>query len=152
MDPCSRRSHAFHCVLFVHLIGCNRVASVQSEPGHQNLLIQPPLGRKRGLRQVNITFPWVDKQAHGWVGGFITGPLFGSYVAPCCPSRKTNLVADLEHGSRRRAAASSPRTNRWVMCVRDCVCLVVKVSGSVCVCGCGWGCVGGGGTDVKRDS
>ncbi|XP_068101284.1 protein unc-80 homolog isoform X9 [Hyperolius riggenbachi] len=28
-----------------------RVASVQSEPGHQNLLIQPPLGRKRGLRQ-----------------------------------------------------------------------------------------------------
>lgn len=29
-----------------------RVASVQSEPGQQNLLIQPPLGRKRGLRQV----------------------------------------------------------------------------------------------------
>ncbi|KAI2663401.1 hypothetical protein H4Q32_011921 [Labeo rohita] len=29
-----------------------RVASVQSEPGQQNLLIQPPLGRKRGLRQL----------------------------------------------------------------------------------------------------
>ncbi|CAH2306124.1 Hypothetical predicted protein [Pelobates cultripes] len=29
----------------------SRVASVQSEPGHQNLLIQQPLGRKRGLRQ-----------------------------------------------------------------------------------------------------
>ncbi|TWW63953.1 Protein unc-80 -like protein [Takifugu flavidus] len=29
----------------------SRVASVQSEPGQQNLLIQPPLGRKRGLRQ-----------------------------------------------------------------------------------------------------
>uniref|UniRef100_A0A3Q2ZNL7 Unc-80 homolog (C. elegans) n=1 Tax=Kryptolebias marmoratus TaxID=37003 RepID=A0A3Q2ZNL7_KRYMA len=28
------------------------VASVQSEPGQQNLLIQPPLGRKRGLRQL----------------------------------------------------------------------------------------------------
>ncbi|XP_068101298.1 protein unc-80 homolog isoform X22 [Hyperolius riggenbachi] len=32
-------------------ISLSRVASVQSEPGHQNLLIQPPLGRKRGLRQ-----------------------------------------------------------------------------------------------------
>nr|XP_054603628.1 protein unc-80 homolog isoform X2 [Nothobranchius furzeri] len=30
----------------------SRVASVQSEPGQQNLLIQPPLGRKRGLRQL----------------------------------------------------------------------------------------------------
>ncbi|XP_075463304.1 protein unc-80 homolog isoform X20 [Ascaphus truei] len=29
----------------------SRVASVQSEPGQQNLLIQQPLGRKRGLRQ-----------------------------------------------------------------------------------------------------
>ncbi len=26
---------------------------MQSEPGQQNLLIQPPLGRKRGLRQVS---------------------------------------------------------------------------------------------------
>ncbi|XP_063789184.1 protein unc-80 homolog isoform X17 [Pseudophryne corroboree] len=32
-------------------VSLSRVASVQSEPGHQNLLIQPPLGRKRGLRQ-----------------------------------------------------------------------------------------------------
>lgn len=31
----------------------DRVASVQSEPGQQNLLIQQPLGRKRGLRQVS---------------------------------------------------------------------------------------------------
>uniref|UniRef100_A0A8D3E268 Unc-80 homolog (C. elegans) n=1 Tax=Scophthalmus maximus TaxID=52904 RepID=A0A8D3E268_SCOMX len=30
----------------------SRVASVQSEPGQQNLLLQPPLGRKRGLRQL----------------------------------------------------------------------------------------------------
>ncbi|XP_008257305.2 protein unc-80 homolog isoform X1 [Oryctolagus cuniculus] len=30
----------------------SRVASVQSEPGQQNLLIQQPLGRKRGLRQL----------------------------------------------------------------------------------------------------
>ncbi|XP_045074431.1 protein unc-80 homolog [Coregonus clupeaformis] len=30
----------------------SRVASVQSEPGQQNLLNQPPLGRKRGLRQL----------------------------------------------------------------------------------------------------
>lgn len=51
----SRRSDAFGCV-FVRLIGCTRVASVQSEPGQQNLLIQPPLGRKRGLRQVSLTF------------------------------------------------------------------------------------------------
>ncbi|XP_041120448.1 protein unc-80 homolog isoform X3 [Polyodon spathula] len=29
----------------------SRVASVQSEPGQQNLLVQPALGRKRGLRQ-----------------------------------------------------------------------------------------------------
>uniref|UniRef100_A0A3P9LJM9 Unc-80 homolog (C. elegans) n=1 Tax=Oryzias latipes TaxID=8090 RepID=A0A3P9LJM9_ORYLA len=28
------------------------VASVQSEPGQQNILLQPPLGRKRGLRQL----------------------------------------------------------------------------------------------------
>ncbi|KAG8432649.1 hypothetical protein GDO86_017045, partial [Hymenochirus boettgeri] len=33
-------------------MGLSRVASVQSEPGHQNLLIQQPLGRKRGLRQL----------------------------------------------------------------------------------------------------
>ncbi|XP_063789188.1 protein unc-80 homolog isoform X21 [Pseudophryne corroboree] len=33
-------------------VSLSRVASVQSEPGHQNLLIQPPLGRKRGLRQL----------------------------------------------------------------------------------------------------
>lgn len=39
----------------VNLIGCTRVASVQSEPGQQNLLIQPPLGRKRGLRQVRTS-------------------------------------------------------------------------------------------------
>ncbi|XP_074154930.1 protein unc-80 homolog isoform X9 [Sminthopsis crassicaudata] len=30
----------------------SRVASIQSEPGQQNLLIQQPLGRKRGLRQL----------------------------------------------------------------------------------------------------
>ncbi|XP_024144693.1 protein unc-80 homolog isoform X2 [Oryzias melastigma] len=30
----------------------SRVASVQSEPGQQNVLLQPPLGRKRGLRQL----------------------------------------------------------------------------------------------------
>ncbi|RVE75230.1 hypothetical protein OJAV_G00014730 [Oryzias javanicus] len=30
----------------------SRVASVQSEPGQQNILLQPPLGRKRGLRQL----------------------------------------------------------------------------------------------------
>ncbi|XP_070297965.1 proline-rich protein 36-like [Salvelinus sp. IW2-2015] len=30
----------------------SRVASVQSEPGQQNLLNQPPLGRNRGLRQL----------------------------------------------------------------------------------------------------
>ncbi|XP_063789189.1 protein unc-80 homolog isoform X22 [Pseudophryne corroboree] len=34
------------------MLPSQRVASVQSEPGHQNLLIQPPLGRKRGLRQL----------------------------------------------------------------------------------------------------
>ncbi|XP_073489623.1 protein unc-80 homolog isoform X7 [Aquarana catesbeiana] len=32
-------------------ISLSRVASVQSEPGHQMLLLQPPLGRKKGLRQ-----------------------------------------------------------------------------------------------------
>uniref|UniRef100_A0A8D0H2X6 Unc-80 homolog, NALCN channel complex subunit n=1 Tax=Sphenodon punctatus TaxID=8508 RepID=A0A8D0H2X6_SPHPU len=34
------------------LLTLNRVASVQSEPGQQNLLLQQPLGRKRGLRQL----------------------------------------------------------------------------------------------------
>lgn len=41
--------------LLAHMLHCGfsyRVASVQSEPGHHNLLLQPPLGRKRGLRQV----------------------------------------------------------------------------------------------------
>ncbi|KAE8580435.1 hypothetical protein XENTR_v10024429 [Xenopus tropicalis] len=33
------------------MLPSQRVASVQSEPGHQNLLVQQPLGRKRGLRQ-----------------------------------------------------------------------------------------------------
>ncbi|XP_072434871.1 protein unc-80 homolog isoform X2 [Chiloscyllium punctatum] len=35
----------------LRILPSNRVASVQSEPGQQNLLIQQPLGRKRGLRQ-----------------------------------------------------------------------------------------------------
>ena len=39
-------------VLGLMLSTSNRVASVQSEPGQQNLLLQLPLGRKRGLRQV----------------------------------------------------------------------------------------------------
>uniref|UniRef100_A0A1A8J8A7 Unc-80 homolog n=1 Tax=Nothobranchius kuhntae TaxID=321403 RepID=A0A1A8J8A7_NOTKU len=34
------------------MLPSQRVASVQSEPGQQNLLIQPPLGRKRGIRQL----------------------------------------------------------------------------------------------------
>eukprot|EP00079_Xenopus_tropicalis_P039180 XP_017952951.1 PREDICTED: protein unc-80 homolog isoform X10 [Xenopus tropicalis] len=34
------------------MLPSQRVASVQSEPGHQNLLVQQPLGRKRGLRQL----------------------------------------------------------------------------------------------------
>uniref|UniRef100_A0A8C9G2R2 Unc-80 homolog, NALCN channel complex subunit n=1 Tax=Pavo cristatus TaxID=9049 RepID=A0A8C9G2R2_PAVCR len=39
-------------VLDLMLSISNRVASVQSEPGQQNLLLQQPLGRKRGLRQL----------------------------------------------------------------------------------------------------
>uniref|UniRef100_A0A8B9PN18 Unc-80 homolog, NALCN channel complex subunit n=1 Tax=Apteryx owenii TaxID=8824 RepID=A0A8B9PN18_APTOW len=39
-------------VLGLMLSTSNRVASVQSEPGQQNLLLQQPLGRKRGLRQL----------------------------------------------------------------------------------------------------
>ncbi|XP_063072865.1 protein unc-80 homolog [Engraulis encrasicolus] len=34
------------------MLPSHRVASVQSEPGQQNVLIHPPLGRKRGLRQL----------------------------------------------------------------------------------------------------
>uniref|UniRef100_W5KQ91 Unc-80 homolog, NALCN channel complex subunit n=1 Tax=Astyanax mexicanus TaxID=7994 RepID=W5KQ91_ASTMX len=44
----------------------SRVASVQSEPGHQNLLLQPPLGRKRGLRQLRrplLSIPRVQDEA-----------------------------------------------------------------------------------------
>lgn len=40
-------------MLDLMLLISNRVASVQSEPGQQNLLLQQPLGRKRGLRQVS---------------------------------------------------------------------------------------------------
>ncbi|XP_053221003.1 protein unc-80 homolog isoform X12 [Podarcis raffonei] len=36
----------------VGMLPSQRVASVQSEPGHHNLLLQQPLGRKRGLRQL----------------------------------------------------------------------------------------------------
>ncbi|XP_075808078.1 protein unc-80 homolog isoform X5 [Microtus pennsylvanicus] len=36
----------------VGMLPSQRVASVQSEPGQQNLLLQQPLGRKRGLRQL----------------------------------------------------------------------------------------------------
>ncbi|XP_078260330.1 protein unc-80 homolog isoform X4 [Rhinoraja longicauda] len=35
----------------IRILPSHRVASVQSEPGHQILLAQQPLGRKRGLRQ-----------------------------------------------------------------------------------------------------
>ncbi|XP_041891385.1 protein unc-80 homolog isoform X2 [Corvus kubaryi] len=36
----------------VGMLPSQRVGSVQSEPGQQNLLLQQPLGRKRGLRQL----------------------------------------------------------------------------------------------------
>lgn len=123
---CSRRSHLVPCVLSVPLIGCTRVASVQSEPGQQNLLIQPPLGRKRGLRQVSVTLltQYLQRQLY-------TDPLFGSCVAPCCPSPKMNHAADRGRGSRRPAGASSPRTSHLVICVHDCECLLVEVSGSL---------------------
>lgn len=62
-------AHVNVCVcVCLFMTDCIRVASVQSEPG-QNLLIQPPLGRKRGLRQV-------------W-----TSPFF---MCPMCPC---NLMA-----------------------------------------------------------
>lgn len=63
---CARECVCVCVCLF--MTDCIRVASVQSEPG-QNLLIQPPLGRKRGLRQV-------------W-----TSPFF---MCPMCPC---NLMA-----------------------------------------------------------
>ncbi|ELK04896.1 Protein unc-80 like protein [Pteropus alecto] len=37
---------------YTNMLVLDRVASVQSEPGQQNLLLQQPLGRKRGLRQL----------------------------------------------------------------------------------------------------
>uniref|UniRef100_A0A3B4DM80 Unc-80 homolog (C. elegans) n=1 Tax=Pygocentrus nattereri TaxID=42514 RepID=A0A3B4DM80_PYGNA len=49
----------------------SRVASVQSEPGHQNLLLQPPLGRKRGLRQLRrplLSIPRVQDESRGRQG------------------------------------------------------------------------------------
>ncbi|XP_028832106.1 protein unc-80 homolog isoform X5 [Denticeps clupeoides] len=49
----------------------SRVASVQSEPGQQNLLIQPPLGRKRGLRQLRrplLSIPKVQTDSRGRSG------------------------------------------------------------------------------------
>lgn len=119
MALCSRRSDLVPCVLSVPVIGCTRVASVQSEPGQQNLLIQPPLGRKRGLRQVSVTLltQYLLTQPH-------TDSLFGSCGAPCCPSQKMSHAADRERGSRQPAGASSPRTNHLVICVRDCECVV----------------------------
>ncbi|XP_049335810.1 protein unc-80 homolog isoform X7 [Astyanax mexicanus] len=48
------------------MLPSHRVASVQSEPGHQNLLLQPPLGRKRGLRQLRrplLSIPRVQDEA-----------------------------------------------------------------------------------------
>lgn len=36
----------------VGMLPSQRVASIQSEPGQQNVLLQQPLGRKRGLRQL----------------------------------------------------------------------------------------------------
>ncbi|XP_030638088.1 protein unc-80 homolog [Chanos chanos] len=49
----------------------SRVASVQSEPGQQNLLIQPPLGRKRGLRQLRrplLSIQRVQDETRGRAG------------------------------------------------------------------------------------
>ncbi|XP_076872130.1 protein unc-80 homolog isoform X4 [Brachyhypopomus gauderio] len=48
----------------------SRVASVQSEPGHHHLL-QPPLGRKRGLRQLRrplLSIPRVQDECRGRQG------------------------------------------------------------------------------------
>ncbi|XP_041056206.1 protein unc-80 homolog [Carcharodon carcharias] len=52
-------------------INLPRVASVQSEPGQQNLLIQQPLGRKRGLRQPRralLSRPKLQTEARGRQG------------------------------------------------------------------------------------
>uniref|UniRef100_A0A4W4GQM1 Unc-80 homolog (C. elegans) n=1 Tax=Electrophorus electricus TaxID=8005 RepID=A0A4W4GQM1_ELEEL len=48
-----------------------RVASVQSEPGHHHLLLQPPLGRKRGVRQLRrplLSVPRVQDECRGRQG------------------------------------------------------------------------------------
>ncbi|XP_035384136.1 protein unc-80 homolog isoform X2 [Electrophorus electricus] len=49
----------------------SRVASVQSEPGHHHLLLQPPLGRKRGVRQLRrplLSVPRVQDECRGRQG------------------------------------------------------------------------------------
>lgn len=124
----------FSCVcVCVDVIGCIRVASVQSEPGQQNLLIQPPLGRKRGLRQVGAKPDLCSWRPSG--AQLILRCFSCSCDAPCCPSRRMSRGAGPERGCRRPAGASSPRTNRWVtahrpsslcLCVTECVWLFLK--------------------------
>ncbi|XP_060775026.1 protein unc-80 homolog isoform X7 [Neoarius graeffei] len=53
------------------MLPSHRVASVQSEPGHHNLLLQPPLGRKRGLRQLRrplLSIPRMQDECRGRQG------------------------------------------------------------------------------------
>lgn len=120
---------ALICV-WLHVYMFYRVASVQSEPGQQNLLIQPALGRKRGLRQVSWirTACYTQKLFCLDVRAPLLIPIYlwmCSCVAPCCPYRRCpqSLVVAVEQDFPPHAGVSNQRTDHWVTL---CVCLFVK--------------------------
>ncbi|XP_046704530.1 protein unc-80 homolog isoform X4 [Silurus meridionalis] len=76
----------------------SRVASVQSEPGHHNLLLQPPLGRKRGLRQLRrplLTIPRMQDECRGRQGARLSTTRRS--IQP------KNKAADRAHNDQKRS-------------------------------------------------
>nr|XP_046194546.1 protein unc-80 homolog [Oncorhynchus gorbuscha] len=77
----------------------SRVASVQSEPGQQNLLNQPPLGRNRGLRQLRrplLSLPKSEARGPGRSGARLSATRRS--IQPKNKPLETLLDCEATHG------------------------------------------------------
>ncbi|KAJ7413858.1 protein unc-80 isoform X1 [Pitangus sulphuratus] len=98
----------------VGMLPSQRVASVQSEPGQQNLLLQQPLGRKRGLRQIPYQKITLSKHFDGFFYDFqaeqkrsVTFTEAQPEAPPACPGDPLALVAQHESCDHSSPPATS---------------------------------------------
>lgn len=73
---------------------------MQSEPGHHNLLLQQPLGRKRGLRQVSSEQSCIqldEKSQCNLLREFVKR----FYIKESGGLCETRMISELGHGMNR---------------------------------------------------